>query len=34
MSDLTTAHVRIDIEKMKGEADLHRKYIICEEIGR
>ena len=34
MSDTTTAHIRIDVNKMKSEVDLHRRYIICEELGR
>jgi len=34
MSDLLTAHVKIDVDKMKTELDLHKKYIICEQLGR
>ena len=34
MSDLLTAHVKIDVDKMKTEVDLHKKYIICEQLGR
>ena len=34
MSELLTAHVKIDVEKMKTEVDLHKKYIICEQLGR
>jgi len=34
MSDLLTAHVKIDVDKMKTELDLHKKYIVCEQLGR
>jgi len=34
MSDLLAAHVKIDIDKMKTEIDLHKKYIVCEQLGR
>jgi len=34
MSDLLAAHVKIDVDHMKTELDLHKKYIICEQLGR
>ena len=34
MSDLLAAHVKIDVEKLKTELDLHKKYIVCEQLGR
>jgi len=34
MSDLLAAHVKIDVDKMKTEIDLHKKYIVCEHLGR
>jgi len=34
MSDPLTAHIKIDVDNMKTEVDLHKKYIICEQIGR
>ena len=34
MTDLLAAHVKIDVEKLKTELDLHKKYIVCEQLGR
>ena len=34
LSELVSTHIRIDTNKMKGELELNKKYIICEELGR